>query len=295
MLYPSCVDLEQAVPIEGGKYLFHYTSYSSALGILLSQQMRLSSLVNMNDPLEFQDHHNDGVVSNDNPTNEECAARLFMFLNAVTEKENSVRLACFSMDTPFPDKSERGQTNYYNNLSKGWARSRMWAQYADNHKGVCLIFDKLCLEKEFKGSFEKSSCETFCDVVNYTNNLNPIRNAFDQSCESFLTPDRIKFLYQKCEDFRDEQEYRLLLINKALKNTDELVSFSVANSLCGVITGARFPEENKLSLKKAMDCCNPKMKRFSIWWDYGEPNLNDPAYWKSLMPEDAADENNFSR
>ncbi|MBR2090960.1 MAG: DUF2971 domain-containing protein [Fibrobacter sp.] len=55
----------------------------------------------------------------------------------------------------------------------------MWAQYADNHKGVCLIFDKLCLEKEFKGSFEKSSCETFCDVVNYTNNLNPIRNAFD--------------------------------------------------------------------------------------------------------------------
>ena len=67
----------------------------------------------------------------------------------------------------------------YNNLSKGWARSRMWAQYADNHKGVCLIFDKLCLEKEFKGSFEKSSCETFCDVVNYTNNLNPIRNAFD--------------------------------------------------------------------------------------------------------------------
>lgn len=155
MRYPSCVDLELVVPVEESKFLFHYTTYSSALGILHSRQMRLSSLANMNDPLEFQDYHGDGVVIIGNPSNEECAAQVFSFENALTEKERSVRLACFSMDMPFTNKTEGCQKNYYNNLSKGWARPRMWAQYADNHKGVCLIFDKGCLINSFKNAFDR--------------------------------------------------------------------------------------------------------------------------------------------
>jgi hypothetical protein len=289
MQYPSCVDLEQVVPVEESKFLFHYTKYSSALGILRSQKLRLSSLATMNDPLEFQDHHGDGVMLEGMPTNEECASQVFMFENAVTEKEKSVRLACFSMDIPFANKTEGSQKNYYNNLSKGWARSRMWAQYAENHKGICLIFDKACLLETFSNTFVEKTCKTFCKAVNYTNNLAHLKDVLSQPCESYLTSDKIDFLFQKCEDFRDEQEFRLLLINKKLKDAKKLVSFSIADSLCGVIRGARFPDENKASLDKAIEACNPQIRHFSIWWDYGTPNLNDPAYWESLMPKDLLD------
>jgi hypothetical protein len=56
MKYPTDSLLESNDPRKNDQFLFHYTTYSAALGILLSQQMRLGPLVNKNDPLEFEDH-----------------------------------------------------------------------------------------------------------------------------------------------------------------------------------------------------------------------------------------------
>lgn len=103
------------------------------------------------------------------------------------------------------------------------------------------------------------------------------------SCKSLLVSDKIDYLFQKCEDFEDEQEFRLLLINKKLKDSKEIVSFSIANSICGVITGAKFPKENELTLQKAIKCCNPEIKHFYISWHYGMPDLTDPERWNKMM------------
>lgn len=118
--------------------------------------------------------------------------------------------------------------------------SRMWAQYADNHKGVCLVFDKKKLVEDFENSFKSELCETHCRKVEYTNNLDSLKETLSQPCDSFLTLDKIQFLFLKCEDFKDEQEFRLLLINEKLKDENEIVSFSIANSICGVIPGTSF-------------------------------------------------------
>ena len=273
MLSLSKSDLTRHFPINEKQFLFHYTTFSSALGILLSQQMRLSPLANMNDPLEFEDHHNEPLVFDGFPSNEYLISKISDYEEAVTEKEKSVRLASFSMDMPIFNTQKGGQENCYNNLSKGWARSRMWAQYADNHKGVCLIFEKDNLEKNFKNHFHSNSCKTYCREVNYTNNLDPIREALCQPCKSLLTPDKINFLFQKCQDFRDEQEFRLLLINSELKKINESISFPIESSICGVITGVRFPKEDKPALQQAIQCCNPEIKRFSLWWEYGMPQI----------------------
>lgn len=268
MEYPSDIDLESS--INGNEYLFHYTSYLSALGILLSQQMRLGSLANMNDPLEFQDHRKEGLVFNGNISDEECYSKIKEYENAVIKKQNAVRLVSFSMDL-----SSRNHDDCYNNLSKGWARSRMWAQYADNHKGVCLVFDKNNLLESFRKEFTADLCETYCREVRYTNNLEPLKNALWKSCKSLLSSDKIDFLFQKCKDFRDEQEFRLLLINKKMKDDKEAVAFRISNAICAVIPGVRFPREDELSLKEAMKKCNPKIKWLSIWWNYGVPHLSD--------------------
>lgn len=283
MICPSGIDLEQLVPVNGNKFLFHYTTYSSALGILLSQQMRLSSLANMNDPLEFEDHSRDGLVFHGNPSNEDLAKWIHDFVEAVKEKNRSVRLASFAMDMPLNNPPKGAQDNLYNNLCKGWARSRMWAQYADKHRGICLIFDKENLIKAFKDEFKEDSCEALCKAVEYTNDLDPLKDALCKSCKSLLTTEKINFLFQKCQDFRDEQEFRLLLINKKLKDAKELVSFSIADSLCGVISGVNFPKEDRLPLERAMEFCNPEIRYFSIRWEYGVPNLYDYAHSRELI------------
>lgn len=283
MTYPSDILLESDVPVKENQFLFHYTTYSAALGILLSQQMRLGPLVNKNDPLEFEDHRDDGRVIHGNPSNEELAVIIGDYKNAVDEKVRSVRFASFAMDMFFYNPPKDFQENCYNNLTKGWACSRMWAQYADNHKGVCLVFDRENLVKSFEKSF--GSCEIYCKEVTYTNNLYPLQESLEQNCKSLLTSEKISFLFQKCQDFRDEQEFRLLLIDKSLKNTDELVSFSISDSLCGVIPGVRFPRENELSLKKAMKYCNSKIKWLPIWWNYGMLHLVDAERLKSMVEE----------
>ena len=89
MKYPSDLDLMQSFPRKENQYLFHYTTFSSALGILLSRQMRLGSLQNMNDPLEFQDHVGDGVSFDGNPSNEDIALLLRQVRDAVTESDSS--------------------------------------------------------------------------------------------------------------------------------------------------------------------------------------------------------------
>ena len=268
MIYPTTAELLTFIPDERNQFLFHYTKYSSALEILLSKQMRLGSLINMNDPLEFENHHGEPITFQGNPPNKLLSAWLLNKEKAITERETNVRLASFSIDQDCPNE-------YGNYLFKGWARSRMWAQYADNHKGICLIFDKVNLIKSFKMAFNFDYCETFCKKVNYTDNLAPLKGALTSHppCESLITSDKIDFLFQKCGDFRDEQEFRLLLINKKLKTADEIVSFSIVESLCGIITGARFPSENIQTLKNAIKCCNPNIKLLPIWWDYGTPTI----------------------
>lgn len=275
MIYPSEWDLTRPIYIENSPFLFHYTTYSSALGILISQQMRMGSLAKMNDPLEFEDHGKEGFVSHGDPSKEEFFAMARDFYNAVEEKENAVRLACFSMDLPRTD-----QENAYNNLSKGWAHSRMWAQYADGHEGICLIFDKSNLIKAFENSFKTTSCKTYCREITYSNDLYSIQDELSKPCDSFLTQDKIDFLFKKCADYRDEREFRLLLVDKDLKNPTESVSFPVKKSLCGVITGAKFPKENRETLQRAIKHCNPKIKSFYISWYYGMPDVTDPEYRK---------------
>ena len=123
----------------------------------------------------------------------------------------------------------------------------MWAQYADNHAGVCLIFDK----NEFKKRFEKikensGNIEILPDrEIEYSNFLTnlevamkDIRKGHDinQDYTNFyLEPERLQYLFQKCEDYRDENEYRFCLINRDLKNPDEQMFINYGSSLLGVM------------------------------------------------------------
>ena len=180
MVYPSKDMLMNPFSQAKNQFVFHYTTYTSALGILLSQQMYLDSLNNMNDPLEFQDYRNEPFSYCHNSKKDQPTLLYSEYKKAAEEKERTVRLVSFSIDKPIQKDCKE---KCYNLLSKGWARTRMWAQYADNNKGLCLVFDTECLKKEFKSTF--NSYRTFCNEVKYTNNLRLVEDALSPPCESF--------------------------------------------------------------------------------------------------------------
>ena len=76
MIYPTTAELLTFIHDEQNQFLFHYTKYSSALEILLSKQMRLGSLINMSDPLEFENHHGEPIAFRGNPSKELLSAWL---------------------------------------------------------------------------------------------------------------------------------------------------------------------------------------------------------------------------
>lgn len=257
--------------------LYHYTSMKSACKILESNMLRLSNLVSMNDPLEFCRPKGLGFNGSD-----ELYKDAFYDLQiSLEERENFVRLLCFCKDE-FCNQSEwqnqKAQTKAANLLHKGWARNRMWAQYADNHSGVCLVFNK----SEFKAEFEKMNCQNenikiIADrKVSYTNYLHELELGMTDEINTkvhdgnfrhyYLDDERLEFLFLKCEDYRDELEYRFALIDSTLKSPADEVFVDFGKSLKAIILGQRF--SNIIRIILPVD-----VEQYRISWNCGVPDL----------------------
>nr|MCR4823351.1 DUF2971 domain-containing protein [Treponema sp.] len=193
---------------------------------------------------------------------------------------NFVRMLCFSQDLflSIEDlKDEKKQSFADNLLFKGWARSRMWAQYAENHAGVCLVFDKNKLISIFENQIYKKNISNIQHKpIEYSNNLVKFEETMSDISEIqdtqsdyknfFLGESQLELLFQKCEDFRDENEYRFCLLNNTLQSPDDEMYIDYADSLKAIILGARFPELAKIYVPDTI-------KQFRISWEYGKPVL----------------------
>lgn len=125
------------------KYLYHYTSISSAMRIIKNNTLLFSQLSRTNDTSESKMKiffMPDSTISND-----EYQKRVKAITEYFENQNRMVQLLCFSRDlkikssllTHIDDKDK-----YYDVSGRGFAHPRMWAQYADNNHGVCFIIDK---------------------------------------------------------------------------------------------------------------------------------------------------------
>jgi hypothetical protein len=126
--------------------IFHYTKLETALEkILKNKQLRFTKYEDSKDPHESNKRNfalQSSIIDNENE---------FWRQRDSSEKEinfiiqQKLRMACFCRNKP----------NY-----PGYKRSRMWSQYADNHRGICFAFSKKALQKavrkQFKSDFKKN-------------------------------------------------------------------------------------------------------------------------------------------
>src|SRR4051794_29020534 len=114
--------------------LFHYTKRETALEhILPTGRLRFGTLPRTNDPREAVPtlFTVAGFVGDDDELTKRDPFDLIAEAGALLR--DSVHLLCLTEDKP--------SDVTYSRYGNGPRRARMWAQYADNHKGVCLCFD----------------------------------------------------------------------------------------------------------------------------------------------------------
>src|SRR5215218_7593821 len=117
--------------------LYHYTKADVALeAILPNRTLRLNPFAVMRDPLEYRDlpmmlRYGDQDAVERLPLRE--AQELIRDLRA------EMRILSLTMDASgYNDERLRA-------FARGYARPRMWEQYGDAHRGICLAFSAECL------------------------------------------------------------------------------------------------------------------------------------------------------
>lgn len=171
-------------------YLYHYTSIETLLlYILPEKRLRFSLIKTTNDPEESYDKN---VFEGD------AHPALRIELSLILKDQ--ARILSLTQDDVY----------------KGYEKPRMWAQYSNHHRGVCLIFNKEKLLKLFH--------ETYHDVFHHdaaisyditSERIARMKEAYTLHPET-LIGDHIEryidiFYFSKHPDWKQENEYRLLV------------------------------------------------------------------------------------
>lgn len=197
--------------------IYHYTTLATAIGHILAKgQLRLSPMSKSKDPLEVT-----SVTS-------------FPFFDAYTDNQKlrqmclNVRHVCFC--------SNRGgnvNRDYCSIGDLGFLLPRMWDQYGDHFKGVCLAFSKqklkvanprICLKEREYLSFEKLE-----EVNARETAARFMRGPSTQLSEDQFKDILFSHINHKHNDYSGENEIKAISISE-----DEYIYIPFKDSLVGI-------------------------------------------------------------
>jgi len=279
--------LDDAIPTE----VCHYTSKETAMEYILEGgKIRLGKLGLTNDPRESKRW----IVPNllwsvdfAKDFEKEIAESNLMIENEVNRilKEEWRVLCTVCHNYPYSNSYEGKKE--YDHHEYGFSHSRMWAQYARNHSGVCLLFDGTKLDNNIRQYFEllKTSHPIFHGFVRYdyekSTGLTPTHLDMEFQYERLI--ERIRktllkhyesnFLY-KSNEWKTEHEYRWLV--HCPDPSDILIP--IQNAIKGVIVGADFPKVYEMSLKDLCEKLSIPAGRIS--WENGSPYVHRYAIYQ---------------
>jgi|LNAP01.1.fsa_nt_gb hypothetical protein len=229
-------------------YLYHYTKVETARDcILRSKSLKIGSFRNTNDPKETKDWIFNYALGDLNPAFEETNIVGVAISSEIKSKSKTLS---FSKDKNFSDINPLNQI-----FSRGFAKSRMWAQYGGNHSGVCLIFNKRILDKIIAEQFGNSHNDIYQGSVHYTNR--PIADDIYKSAYTINYPYYKKLglseytrrhlfthyprlFFEKSTDWQGEEEYRWVIVS----DVEDDLYLQFENALVGVVFGESTNEQD---------------------------------------------------
>jgi len=219
-----------------GPWVGHYTTAALAFEkIIPTGELRMSPYRRMRDPFENKLIVPGGGYAGKPSPNPE--ADWLAAVQLVSETRERVRLLSFTQDV----LDYEGQALKFGCC---WARARTWEQYADAHRGVCLVFERAALRSALSADFGD---RVAFGPVGYTPErieVAPLMDPriFDGETREAAVLDYIKqnretLFFLKTDDWRSEHEFRAVLFEVA----DEFAVAKYGDALRAVVIGEKFP------------------------------------------------------
>ena len=232
----SCLVCDEPIfgehtPPEIGAYLYHYTRAWTLPKIRKNRSLLFRSLREMNDPQESLATNAFGMGLVGSPGDslqitpeEEALFKARDWLGEINRARSDIKVGAFSMDA-LPDfadvEPDDAEYTVPRRLaaSRGYAHPRMWAQYGDLGRGVCLILDHGLLQQAVEASTVGRAAWGYGDV-----SYRPIQR--EQSLGFYNIPDLLRSgvsstllenfgesLLTKHADWAHEAEYRFFVMD----------------------------------------------------------------------------------
>lgn len=238
------------------RYFFHYTTREAAFEFILpDRELRLSPMAAMRDPLEsnpleFGDIGGEGWESGGDP----LAEKLARATAAIERMRSKIPMLCLSIDPdPIDLDPAIGQHPLEATFHRGHSSARMWENYAENHQGVCLLFDRDLLSDAIDRTFsDRPSLGTVAIAqgkVSYSltggakwqrPGLNLTEDPSAADLVRYLESQQEMFFFSKTADWASEYEWRFVYFAGDEADEDHHY-FDFGDSLKRVLVGGRFP------------------------------------------------------
>ncbi len=262
------------------RYVYHYTKARTALDYIIRYNtLRLSVFSKTNDPRESTTwRFNMGSLSRaGHPLLEKYGAadRVSKLMSGPLQK--AARVACFCSDAP--ELTGEPTADIY---LRGLAKPRMWAQYGQDHRGVCLVFDRNKLLKAMSAGFRALPNSIFLvwSPVAYSNHrlVPPLHehefsvtaedlaeHGLEQYPWAHLRRYWRRLFFEKAIDWSGETEWRIVGFTKSKGPLD----LPIGDSLAAVIHGARISVKTSKAIISLTD--RPEVEHMGLTWMNGAP------------------------
>lgn len=272
------------------KSLYHYTQSETVVKYILPYlTLRMGSFEFLNDPKEAKSWPFKFYSRSPN-SNERFQFNLFNDISKyITQK--SLVLCCSQDDPSVVDDNEDRP------IRSGFGHPRMWAQYGDNHRGVCLVLNHQKLHDSITSQLGSNSL--YFGPVNYLSTTygpcletngpyelayweDIVNNDLPRVIEPHIKRYNKELFFTKHLDWRDEWEYRWVY-----RSSDgQPVFISIADCLDAVLLGSECPI--KESREIADICTKHSVPVHRIYWHgwavsvFEEP-LNDALRSETVL------------
>lgn len=238
---------------------FHYTKSSVAMeDILYTENIRFSSFLNMNDPYEYKVRSTGMSSRGGKIPNKDVSEALSLLKNTILHKSKILSLV------------RHGEEEIIDNYQLIFAKPRLWAQYAEAQYGVCLVLNLPALLEKIKTTYPRLSIYENSVTYDLMEGKSTRKNHMQYDNSKSIT-ENIRFhmdvnnkdiFFRKYKDFRDENEYRIVLIDWDDDNNSDIY-IDLQGVIRGVIMGERFKKVYEQLLKNLVSDLNASLYRIT--------------------------------
>ena len=242
--------------------LYHYTLMETALSkILFNKNLKLTKRIDSEDPFESKLSYNiysqgiDDVVEGKNLTFEIQEA-----VRVVEAYYYNIRQVCFCENSN--DKQTEHIIEYF-----GCLKPRMWSQYADKYKGLCIAFSKKKLLAQLP-----NAC--FHDNIDYKYFYELKNNSFQKhDAEEYKKLGKDGFIemkkkqvidtsFNKPKDYENENEFRICYYGDEISD----VFIDIKDAILGLFISNTEGSSNYFHEKIYEESLRLKVPAYSIKW-----------------------------